>query len=493
MSADVILSIDQGTTGTTVLAVSRDLEVLGKRTTEFRQIFPKPGWVEHDLEEIWSSTTSTIAALLEGLALDPKRIAAIGITNQRETIGVWEKKSGAPVHNAIVWQCRRTAGVCAELKAAGHEPTVRERTGLVLDPYFSATKLAWLLDEVDGARARAGRRELLAGTIDTFLLFRLTGGAVHATDVSNASRTSLFSLATGSWDDELCALFRAPREVLPEVRSSSEVYGVTRGAPGLPDGIPVAGIAGDQQAALFGQACFDDGDAKCTYGTGAFLLRHTGERIARSKHNLLTTCAWKLGPSGPLEYALEGSVFIAGAAVQWLRDGLGMIERSSDVEALARSVESSGDVVFVPALTGLGAPHWRASARGLITGITRDTHRGHIARATLEGIALSVFEVLEAFKKDAGALRSLRVDGGAAADDLLMQIQADVLGQPVVRPKMLETTAAGAAFLAGLAVGLFPSKDAIRAAWREERRFVPGDRARAEALIARWKHAVERA
>lgn len=489
MKRDVVIAIDQGTTGTTVLAVDPRLDVIARETREFRQIFPRPGWVEHDLEDIWRSTLDTLSAVVH--KIDAGRVGAIGITNQRETVGLWERAGGKPVHNAIVWQCRRTADRCAELKNQGHEEEVRRRTGLVLDPYFSGTKAAWLLDNVKDARTRAEKGELALGTIDTFLVWRLSGGLSHVTDVSNASRTLLFDLNTEKFEDALLRLFDVPKTVLPEVRSSSEVFGVTKGVPGLSDGIPIAGIAGDQQAALFGQACFDPGDVKCTYGTGAFVLINTGTEIRRSKHGVLTTVAWRLGPDAKTEFALEGSVFIAGAAVQWLRDGLKIIDSSSEVEALAASVPDSGDVVFVPALTGLGAPHWRPEARGAITGITRDTTRAHVARATLEGIALQIYEVLEALRSDAGKLASLRVDGGAAANNLLMQMQADLLGQAVIRPVMLETTALGAAFLAGLSTGIFPSKDEISKRWKEDRRFEPKENA--EKLKEKWRRQVAKA
>lgn len=490
MQADVVLAIDQGTTGTTVVAVDRNLHVIAKENKEFRQIFPKPGWVEHDLSDIWASTTATLQAVLG--RVDPRRVAAIGITNQRETVGMWNRGTGQPIHNAIVWQCRRTTDRCQALRAAGHEAKVKERTGLVLDPYFSGTKASWLLDNVSGARKQAEAGELAMGTIDTFLVWRLSGGAAHVTDVSNASRTMLFDLHTLRFEDGLLDLLGVPRRVLPEVRSSSEVYGVTKGVPGLPDGIPISGMAGDQQAALFGQACFEVGEAKCTYGTGAFILLNTGYAPKPSKHGMLTTVAWQLGPNAQAEYALEGSVFCAGAAVQWLRDGLQIIKSSGEVEALARSVSDSGDVVFVPALTGLGAPYWRPEARGLIAGITRDTSRAHLARATLEGIALQVHQVFDAMKSDNGGLGTIKVDGGASANDLLMQIQADLAGQAVVRPKMIETTAAGAAFLAGLGARVFPSKAAIRDVWREDRHFTPKDRAAADRLLEKWRRAVER-
>ena len=491
---DLVLAIDQGTTGTTVLVVDAAMNVIGKRTSEFPQIYPQPGWVEHDLEAIWKSVVDTIGLVLAELAVDPARIAAIGITNQRETVGVWDRRTHRPLHNAIVWQCRRTALRCEQLRAEGHEAAVRAKTGLVLDPYFSATKADWLLAHVIDGHARAAAGELAIGTIDTFLTFRLTGGEAHVTDVSNASRTMLLDLATLQWDDQLCATFRVPRAALPEVRSSSEVYGHTRQVPHLPDGIPVAGIAGDQQAALFGQAGFAPGDVKCTYGTGAFALLNTGAEIHASTHGLLTTVGWQLGRGGPVTYALEGSVFIAGAAVQWLRDGLGIIQRSSEVEALARSVPTSGEVVFVPALTGLGAPHWRPHARGVITGLTRDTTRGHLARACLEAIAIQCHEVIDALAADAGGkLGTIRVDGGASANDLLLELQAELSQRVVVRPQMIETTALGAAFLAGLAVGVYPSTTSIASSWREDKRFLPRHDGSREPMLAKWRAAVAKA
>ena len=495
MKQDLVLAIDQGTTGTTALVVNAQLEVVARVNREFRQIFPRAGWVEHDLEDIWASVEATVAEVLSQGALDPKRIAAIGITNQRETVGLWDRDSGRPVFNAIVWQCRRTAARCAALKEAGHEEVFRSTTGLLLDPYFAGTKLRWLLDEVPGARDRAARGELAAGTIDSFLVWRMTGGAVHVTDVTNASRTLLLDLAQRAYAPELLEILEIPPQLLPEVRSSSEVYGHTKGVAGLPDGIPIAGMAGDQHAALFGQACFRPGDVKCTYGTGAFIVLHTGREIVRSRHDLLTTIAWQLGPEAPVEYAMEGSVFCAGSAVQWLRDGLKIIEAAPEVEGLAASVPDSGEVVFVPALTGLGAPHWRAHARGMLSGITRGTGRAEIARATLEGIALQCFDVVEALRSDAPtSLGDIRVDGGAAANDLLMQIQADLTGHTVVRPQMLETTAAGAALLAGLGCGLYASKEAIEAVWREGRRFEPTeDRRPAERLLSKWRSAVGKA
>jgi glycerol kinase len=487
----VVLAIDQGTTGTTVLVLDESLTVLGRQTREFPQIFPRPGWVEHDPEDIWDGVESTIEAALHRAGVEGRDVAAIGITNQRETTVLWRRKDGRPVHNAIVWQCRRTTEQCQNLRAAGHEARVRERTGLVLDPYFSGTKLSWLLDNVEGARRAAEVGDLAFGTIDTFLLWRLTGGKVHATDPSNASRTLLMDLRTLRWDDELLDLLSVPRAVLPEIRSSSEVYGHTHGLDVLPDGIPVAGIAGDQQAALFGQVCFEEGEAKCTFGTGAFLLLHTGNRPVTSHHGLLTTVAWSLG--GQTGYALEGSAFIAGAAVQWLRDGLGVIPSAAEVEALARTVKDSGGVVFVPALTGLGAPHWNAGARGLIWGLDRGVTRAHLARAALEGIALQNVDILRAMEADSGVrLRQLKVDGGAAANDLLMQAQCDLLDVPIVRPKMLETTALGAALLAGLAVSVWKDKEEARAAWRADRVFQPQRPAPERARqLEGWRRAVE--
>ena len=419
-------------------------------------------------------------------------MAAIGITNQRETVLLWERATGRPLHNAIVWQDRRTAAACERLRQEGREPLVRAKTGLLLDPYFSATKLAWLLDHLPGARARAAAGELAFGTVDSWLLWNLTGGRVHSTDVTNASRTLLYDLAAGGWDPELLDLFGVPPEVLPAIRSSSEVYGETVPAL-LGAAIPVAGVAGDQQAALCGQACVRAGMAKNTYGTGCFLLMHTGDRPIASRHQLLTTAAWRIGDRA--DYALEGSVFVGGAVVQWLRDGLALVRSSAEVEALAASVPDSGGLVVVPAFTGLGAPHWDPYARGAILGITRGTGAGHIARAALESIALQVADVLAAMEADAGLpLTELRVDGGAAANDLLMQLQADLIGVPVARPAVLETTARGAAWLAGLAVGVWQDLDDLAACWQAERVFTPAmDRAAAAALRERWGRAVERA
>ncbi len=483
-----VIAIDQGTTGTTVLVLDEELRVRGRGYREFQQHYPQPGWVEHEPEDIWTSVTDALGQALTRAGIEAGDIAAIGITNQRETTVVWDRATGRPVHRAIVWQDRRTAGHCAELKAAGLEARFRERTGLTLDPYFSGTKIRWIIDHL-GRAASA----LAFGTIDSFLLWRLTGGAVHATDVTNASRTLLFDLHTRTWSDDLCALLGVDRALLPTVVPSSGVCGHTRGVPGLPDGIPIAGMAGDQQSALFGQACFEPGEAKCTYGTGAFILMNTGGTPVASTSGLLTTVAWEI--PGELAYALEGSAFIAGAAVQWLRDGLGFFTSAAEIEALATSVPDSGGVVVVPAFTGLGAPHWRPEARGVITGLTRGTTRAHIARATLEGIALQNVDILRAMERDSGrTLRTLRVDGGAAANDLLMQFQADVLGVEISRPELVETTALGAAFLAGLGAGVWTSKDAIRASWREQKRFRPAaPSAEVAAHLARWASAVAKA
>jgi glycerol kinase len=488
----VILAIDQGTTGTTAMLVSSDLRIVGRATREFRQTFPKPGWVEHEGSAIWESVEAAVTAALDAAGLRGENIGAIGITNQRETTCLFEKGTGRPLTNFIVWQCRRTADICQRLKDAGHEALFKKKTGLVLDPYFSGTKLNWIFANVDGARAKATKGDALFGTIDSWLVYRLTGGKAHVTDVTNASRTLFMDLETCAYDDELLRILEIPRACLPEIRSSSEVYGSTHGLSFLPDGVPVCGIAGDQQAALFGQACFFKGEAKCTYGTGAFMLLNTGPDIVRSSNGLLTTVASKIG--NEVSYALEGAAFIAGAAVQWLRDGLGIIQSASEIEALARTVSDSGDVVFVPALAGLGAPHWRPDARGLLRGLSRDTNRGHIARAVLEGIALQNRDILEGMRKDAGALDVLKVDGGAAANDLLMQYQADVLGILCVRPQVIETTALGAAALAGLAVGVFAHRDEVRKVWREDRVFKPTMPEAARAThLAKWAAAVERA
>jgi glycerol kinase len=489
---DFVLALDQGTTSSRAILFDRSGAVRGVAQREFPQIYPEPGWVEHDPEEIWSSQASVMEQVLAEANVRPGDVAAIGITNQRETTLLWDRSSGRPIGNAIVWQDRRTAGICDRLAAEGREDLVRERTGLVVDAYFSGTKLHWLLENVPGARDEAAAGQLAFGTVDSWLIWKLTGGSRHLTDPSNASRTMLYDIRSGDWDDELLAMLGVPRSVLPELVSSSEVYGEV--ATGLPAaGVPIAGIAGDQQAALFGQMCVAPGMFKNTYGTGCFMLLNTGERAVPSRNRLVTTVAWRL--DGRTEYALEGSIFIAGAAVQWLRDGLGLIRSAEDVEPLARSVPDSGGVVLVPAFAGLGAPHWDAYARGTVLGITRGTAAGHLARAALEGIAHQVADVLDAMEQDAGLPRSeLRVDGGAAANDLLMQTQADLLGMPVVRPRILETTALGAAYLAGLAVGFWKTRDEIAGQWQVERRFEPNP-AREEAARQResWHRAVERA
>jgi glycerol kinase len=512
-----ILALDQGTTSSRALVFDETGAQLSMAQRELRQIFPRPGWVEHDPIEIWESQREVASEALAAAGLAAAEVAALGITNQRETVVVWERATGRPIANAIVWQDRRTEPACERLRREGLGELFAERTGLTLDPYFSGTKLAWMLDHQPGARAAAAAGRLAFGTVDSWLIWNLTGG-VHATDVTNASRTLLCNLETGQWDPELLQLLDIPPEVLPEIRASAEVYGETAadrfGAP-----IPIAGVAGDQQAALFGQACFSPGMAKNTYGTGAFLLLHTGSRPVHSTHGLLSSPAWRLG--GHTDFALEGSVFVAGAAVQWLRDGLGLFRSAADVEALAASVPDSGGVVMVPAFTGLGAPHWAAGARGALLGLTRGTSAAHIARAALEGIAHQVADVLGAMTDDlaglggggrhpdggdsgsggtdgtagiagrARPLGELRVDGGAAANDLLMQIQADLAGVPVVRPKVRETTALGAAYLAGLTAGVFHDLDEIAARWQPERRFEPAaGRAWREEARARWARAV---
>jgi glycerol kinase len=487
-----VLALDQGTTSSRAIVFDDSGSIVSLAQREFQQIFPQSGWVEHDPQEIWDSQLAVAQEALAGAGLRAGGVAALGITNQRETTLVWDRKTGLPVSNAIVWQDRRTAAACDRLKRDGLEPLFRERTGLVIDPYFSGTKLAWILENVRGAREGAAEGRLAFGTVDSWLIWKLTGGRLHGTDVTNASRTLLYDIHRQDWDDELLAALEVPRAMLPEVRPSSEVYAET--LPGLFGGpIPIAGVAGDQQAALFGQACLRPGMAKSTYGTGCFLLLNTGDRPIRSQHELLTTPAWKIGTR--TEYALEGSVFVGGAVVQWLRDGLGIIHSSAEIEALAASVPDAGGVVLVPAFTGLGAPHWDPYARGALVGITRATTAAHLARAALEAIAFQVADVLGAMEADSGVpLAELRVDGGAAANDLLMQFQADVTGVPVVRSRVQETTALGAAYLAGLATGVWTGTDEITARWQAERFFEPSlDRARAEELKARWSRAVERA
>ncbi len=489
MPTDVLLAIDQGTTGTTALLLNRSVQVVAHHNVEFPNHYPAPGHVEHDVAEIWQSVEAAVKGALEKAG--DINILAVGITNQRETSLFWDRKTGEPIHRALVWQDRRTADRCAQLKASGNEAEVRARTGLVLDPYFSATKAGWTLDHVPGARQRARDGSLAFGTIDAWLAWKLCGA--HATDASNASRTLLYNIHKGVWDDALLDLFGVPRACLPRVCNNAEVLGRTRGLGFIPDGIPVSGMAGDQQSALFGQACFSPGTAKCTYGTGAFVLMNTGSTPVVSDHGLLTTVAWQLG--GQVTYAVEGSAFIAGAAVQWLRDGLGLIKSASEIEALATSVPDSGGVSFVPALAGLGAPHWRPDARGLLCGLSGGTTKAHIARAVLEGVALQIGDILGAMAADAGApLAELRVDGGAARNNLLMQFQADVLDVRCVRPTVLETTALGAAFLAGLGAGVWNSTEAIAEAWHEDRSFWPemAPSVRAAHREA-WASAVRRA
>ena len=488
-----ILALDQGTTSSRAIVFDQRGRAVGSAQHEFVQHFPKPGWVEHEPEEIWHTTRRAALGAMNAAGVTRADIAAIGITNQRETTVVWDRKTGRPIHRAIVWQDRRTAAHCAKLRKAGHARDVRKRTGLVLDPYFSGTKIAWLLDHVRGARVRARDGRLAFGTVDTWLLWKLTGGAAHATDATNASRTLLANLRTGDWDDAMLKLLKVPRAILPDIRDSSGAFGEVTEIPAL-RGVPVCGIAGDQHAALFGQACFNAGMAKNTYGTGCFMLMHTGDKPVLSRNRLLTTPAWRIG--GRTEYALEGSVFIGGAVVQWLRDGLGLVKKSSEIEALARSVPDNGGVYLVPAFTGLGAPHWDASARGLIAGITRGTTAAHLARAALESIALQVADLIAAMESDSGiALSELRVDGGASVNPLLMQFQADLLESRVVRPRVVETTALGAAYLAGLAAGVWKSRGEISALWKRDRAFNPrkGRRRSLEPIRAGWRGALERA
>jgi glycerol kinase len=488
----VILALDQGTTSSRAIVVNHAGGIVSVAQQEFRQIFPQAGWVEHDADEIWATQMAVAHQALERAGLQADAVAAIGITNQRETTVVWDRATGAPIHHAIVWQDRRTAGFCDSLKASGLGPAIQRKTGLVIDAYFSGSKLRWILDHVPDARRRAERGELAFGTIDTWLAWKLSGGALHVTDPSNASRTMLYDIVTGDWDDELLEWLGVPRAMLPDVRGSSEVLGQT--AAGLFDArIPIAGIAGDQQAALFGQQCFERGLAKNTYGTGCFMLMNVGRQAVASKHQLLTTVGWRIG--GQTDYALEGSVFVGGAVVQWLRDGLGIIASAGEVEALAASVPDSGGVYLVPAFAGLGAPHWDQYARGLVVGITRGTTKAHLARAALEGIAFQVADVLDVMKADSGiALDELRVDGGASANGLLMQFQAEVLGVPVVRPKVIETTALGAAFLAGLAVGYWSSTADLEQAWQIDRRFEPlMSTDQMASRRARWTKALQRA
>jgi glycerol kinase len=492
---DYMLSIDQGTTSSRAVVFDRAGQVVAMAQREFTQYFPRPGWVEHDANEIWQTQLAVLREVLGQAGITARQVRAMGITNQRETTVLWDRQTGEPVAPAIVWQDRRTAGFCEDLRAAGHATAIAAKTGLVLDAYFSGTKLAWLLDHVPGARARAERGELAFGTVDTWLLWQLTGGRVHATEPSNASRTLLFNLKTGSWDEDMLKLLNIPPTLLPRILPSCGHVADTD-SDLLGASVPVAGWAGDQQAALFGQACFAPGMAKNTYGTGCFMLMNTGDQPVASQHQLLSTVAWQ-GPGTaqrPMAYALEGSVFMAGATVQWLRDGLQIIDSAAQVEALAASVQDTGDVFLVPAFAGLGTPDWDGQARGTLVGMTRGTGRAHIARAALEAIALQTADVFRAMSADSGlALTELRVDGGASKNDLLMQIQANVLGVPVVRSRISETTALGVAYLAGLATGYWSSAEELSAQWQEERRFLPQwQESQRQAHVARWREAVTR-
>lgn len=487
-----VMALDQGTTSCRAILFDKESKIVGVTQKEFTQIYPKAGWVEHDADEIWSTQFGVIAELIAKTGIKVDEIASIGITNQRETTVVWDKNTGKPVYNAIVWQCRRTTAICDDLKAKGYEDMVREKTGLVVDAYFSGTKVKWILDNVEGARAKAEKGELLFGTTDTWLIWKLTGGKVHVTDYSNASRTMMFNIRELQWDKELLTMLDVPQGMLPEVHNSSEVYGNTDAGVFLGFEVPIAGVAGDQQAALFGQACYEPGDAKNTYGTGCFMLMNTGSKIHSSKHGLLTTIAW--GINGKVEYALEGSIFIAGAAIQWLRDGLKMIDVAPDSEYFAKKVKDTDGVYFVPAFVGLGAPYWNMRARGGIFGLTRGTTKSHIIRAALDSLAYQTKDVLGSMEADSGiSLKSLRVDGGAVANNLLMQFQADILGTRVDRPEIIETTALGAAYLAGLAVGFWASKEELANRWLLNQRFEPiMEEEKRAKLYKGWLKAVER-
>jgi glycerol kinase len=488
-----ILAIDQGTTGSTAILINDKGEWVGSKDQDFPQVYPQPAWVEHDPEAIWHSVKTTVEKLLIEVNIDPSLIKAIGITNQRETVVAWSRKSHKALYNAIVWQCRRTTDYCEQLKKQKKQKMIQSKTGLVIDPYFSASKIRWLLKNAPQVKQALKEKDLAVGTIDSFVLWRLTAGATHKTDVSNASRTQLFNIKTLVWDSDLLKLFSVHKAILPEVAPSSGIFGYTKGLGFLPDGIPISGIAGDQQAALFGQACFNEGEAKCTFGTGSFMLMNTGNKMVFSKKGMLTTIAWQL-KGEKAKYALEGGAFICGASVQWLRDGLGIIKKTSEIEELAATVKTTDGVEFVPALTGLGAPYWRAEARGLICGITRGTTAAHIARATLEAMALQNAEILLAMQKDLGKkMKSLKVDGGATINNLLMQIQADYLGAKVVRPKVIETTSLGAALLAGLGAGIWKSQKELMSLWKVDKVFQSQI---AKKLLAqrwqRWHKAIER-
>jgi len=486
-----ILSFDQGTTSSRAILFNKEGQIVSIAQKEFEQIYPQPGWVEHDAKEIWSTQIGVAAEVIVKAGITPTDIAAIGITNQRETTVVWDKNTGEPIHHAIVWQDRRTSAYCDELKAQGKAASIQEKTGLILDSYFSATKIKWLLDNVEGARSKAEAGELLFGTMDTWLIWKLTDGRVHVTDVTNASRTMVYNIHTLEWDKELLELFDIPANMLPEVKSSSEVYGETTGNV-FAAKIPIAGIAGDQQAALFGQMCTEVGMVKNTYGTGCFMLMNIGDKPILSQNNLVTTIACQIG--NKVQYALEGSIFIGGAVVQWLRDGLGIIATSGEVEALAAKVKDTGGVYLVPAFAGLGAPHWNQDARGTITGITRGTSSSHLARAAIESIAFQTMEVLKAMEADSGhSIKELRVDGGATANDMLMQFQADVLDTKVIRPQVTEVTALGAAYLAGLAVGYWTSMEDISGQWKIDQVFEAGENDNIPDRIKGWNRAVRAA
>ncbi len=487
-----ILALDQGTTSSRAIVFDKQGQIVSVEQKDFKQYFPKSGWVEHDPQEIWSSQSSVMIEALANQGIKASQIAAIGITNQRETTLVWDRATGKAIYHAIVWQDRRTASYCEELKLAGKAELITDKTGLIVDAYFSATKLKWILDHVEGAREKAAKGELAFGTVDTWLVWKLSGGRTHVTDVSNASRTMLFNIHEKQWDQELLELFDIPTSVLPEVKSSSEVYGTTSGDI-LSHKIPIAGIAGDQQAALFGQLCTQAGMAKTTYGTGCFLMMNTGDTPVKSSNRLLTTVAWEI--NGKMQYALEGSVFIGGAAIQWLRDGIELLKEAKASESLAKSLDDNDGVYFVPALAGLGAPHWDANARGAFFGITRGTTAAHMARAALEAIAYQVNDVIKAMEKDSGEpTKEMRVDGGATANNFLMQFQADILNCSIQRPTIIETTALGAAFLAGLAVGFWKDEEALKELWKADRSFEPQmDAAQVEKFLHFWHKAVERA
>ncbi len=490
-----ILAIDQGTTGTAVHLVDKQGRIRWSADQEFPQIYPHPGWVEHDPAAIWNTVIVGIAAVLEKGGVNGRQIAAIGITNQRETVLVWDRSTHKPVMNAIVWQCRRTTEFCEKLKKQKLASTIQKKTGLVIDPYFSASKIRWILDQDAVLKKKAKSGLLASGTIDAFLLWKLTNGKSHRTDVSNASRTQLMNIEKRAWDPDLLKIFGVPAELMPELSSCDAEFGVTHGVPSLPDGIPIRGMIGDQQSALFGQACFEAGTAKCTFGTGSFLLMNTGPKRVKSKSGLLMTVGWQLEGEKTMTYALEGGAFICGAAVQWLRDQMGFIAKSSEVESLANQVHSCEGVQLVPAFVGLGAPHWDPEARGLICGLTRGTTRAHIARAVLEAMALQNVDILMAMERDLGRrMKSVRVDGGAVENNLLMQMQADFLGVPVQRPKVIESTSLGAAFMAGLGIGFWSSKDELKKAWHLDREFQPvlGSSLRKQRL-SEWKRAIERA